>query len=113
MLACNQHFEVPFDNRRQAAIDAAAKTQKLMQDRGETSFVEVVDGMRLHLSSSSVTGYQGVYRVSVTPLRYEVQIRRNGATTRLGKFPNTLAAAIRFAWYCKETGSPVKAQEAR
>lgn len=101
-LWCEQDFEIPHSSMREAAIDCAASIQNAMRKQGDSSFVTSVNGMQLHLSASSVTGYQGVYRVCTNPMRYEAQLRQGRTVTKLGRFHDPLAAAIRYAWYCRE-----------
>ena len=79
-------------SRRDTAIEAvkaAERAERLAREAGQTEVVSVVDGLRLHLSASSCTGYKGVTNAGRKKMQegfpFSVQFKRNGV--RMGAAP--------------------------
>ena len=73
-----------------------------------------VDGVRLHVSDRSATGYKGVYNNSKSPGHFSAEISVSGKTKRLGdKFGTAVEAAIAYAEaYAAAEAAAAKAAEA-
>ena len=73
-----------------------------------------VDGVRLHVSDRSSTGYKGVYPSSNDSSLFRAEISINGKTKRLGdRFCSAVEAAVEFAKAHEAAAAEVEAARAR
>ena len=63
----------------------------------EAPLAEEAEGLRLHLSSSSSTGYKGVYKGDSRNGRFEAKHRVAGRQVTVGRFDTAVEAAVAFA----------------
>ena len=84
-----------------AAAAAVAEEPALLEagaapaaDAAEAPVVAVAEGLRLHLSSSSITGYKGVCDRSG---RFDAQHWVGGRNVKLGRFDTAVEAAVAYA----------------
>jgi len=88
-----------FDTAVEAAVAYARAVGAYQPPTAATAgylaaLVEEAEGLRLHLSSSSSTGYKGVYEHSG---RFVAQDRRGGRNASLGTFDTAVEAAVAYA----------------
>ncbi|EOD31629.1 Hypothetical protein EMIHUDRAFT_231600 [Emiliania huxleyi CCMP1516] len=74
---------------------AASEPGKAASEPQGAAFATEAEGLRLHLSSSSNTGYQGVYNLASG--RFEAKRKVDGRTVHLGYFATAVEAAVAYA----------------
>ena len=65
--------------------------------------VTEVDGVRLHLSSTNVSGYHGVHTLANG--KFKAEVHRDGSTTYLGLYDSRVEAAVSIARFHQSIGA--------
>ena len=78
------------------APNSGSSAAHVAADQSHTALVTEAQGVRLHLSGKSPTGYVGVYPNGASG-RYEAKISSGGKMIYLGRYDTAVEAAVAFA----------------